>query len=162
MDPKPQCAAEGIEALIRRHADMVYRLAFSLVRSKSDADDIFQEVFLRLVRSRPAFESEAHQKAWLIRVTTNCAKKHWASPWMRRIQPLREEIPFYLPEEQDLSHALDGLSTNYRLVIHLFYFEEYSIEEISKLLQRKPSTVRAQLTRARAKLRHTLKEDFYV
>lgn len=85
------------EAIIRQHADMVYRLAYAQTRSKSDADDIFQEVFLRYIQRKPDFVSEEHCKAWFLRVTVNCAKKHWESWWFRHTAPLEESIPFQDP-----------------------------------------------------------------
>ena len=75
MSVESQCTA-AVESVVNKYADMVYRLAFAQVRSKSDADDIFQEVFLRYVRSKPVFENEEHRKAWLIRVTVNCSNNH--------------------------------------------------------------------------------------
>ena len=155
-----QCA--DAEQVIRRYADMVYRLAYSYVRSRSDADDIFQEVFLRYVRDKPVFDSDEHCKAWLLRVTANCAKKHLANPFRQRTQPLDDAIPFPEPAESALDDALRHLSPRYRAVVHLFYYEGCSTEEIARLLGRKPSTVRTQLTRARAELARLLKGDHHV
>ena len=78
------------ESVVRRYAPMVYRLALAQVRGRCDAEDIFQEVFLRYFRSAPVFSEEEHRRAWLIRVTVNCAKKFWTSAWMRRTVPLEE------------------------------------------------------------------------
>lgn len=154
-----QRTAADIEAVIKRYAEMVYRLAFSTVRTKDDADDIFQEVFLRYLSKAPAFEGDEHQKAWLIRVTINCAKKHLSSSWFRKTQPLEDHVTFSLPQEDELHQALKKLAPKYRAVIHLFYYEGYQVNEISVLLNRKESTVRAQLTRARQQLSRILKEE---
>lgn len=157
--------------VIEKYADMVYRLAFSQTRSKSDADDVFQEVFLRYVKKPGNFESEEHRKAWLIRVTINCCKKLLASQWFKRVVSLKgirdagiidqepHEITFETHEEIDLHHALKKLPPKYRAVIHLFYYEAMSIAEISYTLGLKPSTVRAQLTGARSMLREFLKGE---
>ncbi len=158
MDFESQCTATE-ESVVKKYADMVYRLAFAQARSGSDADDIFQEVFLRYVRSRPVFESEEHRKAWLIRVTVNCAKKHWSSAWRRRTVPLEDSDTFELPEENELYEAMRKLAPKYRSVIHLFYYEGYSIAEIGGILGVRESTVRTQLTRARARLSEMLKGD---
>ncbi|WP_340162554.1 RNA polymerase sigma factor [Ruminiclostridium sufflavum] len=144
---------------MKKYADMVYRLAFAQVRSKSDADDIFQEVFLRYVRKKLVFESEEHRKAWLIRVTVNCTKKHWSSAWHRRTVPLEDSYPFETNEETGVNEAVWKLAPKYRSVIHLFYYEGYSVAEISSILDVRESTVRTQLTRARAKLSEMLKGD---
>ncbi len=158
MINESQCTATA-ESVVKKYANMVYRLAFAQVRSKSDADDIFQEVFLRYVQSKAVFESEEHRKAWLIRVTVNCAKKHWSSAWRRKMVPLEDSYPFELPEETGVNEAMWKLASKYRSVIHLFYYEGYSITEISSILGVRESTIRTQLTRARARLSEMLKGD---
>ncbi len=158
MQEWSQCTATA-ESVVREYAHMVYRLAFAQVRSKSDADDIFQEVFLRYVRNDPSFASEEHRKAWLIRVTLNCARKYWASAWRRRTVPLDDCYSFSMPEESGLDEALRVLAPKYRAVVHLFYYEGYSTAEISKALDIRESTVRTQLTRARAQLSKILKGE---
>ncbi|MDU5080493.1 sigma-70 family RNA polymerase sigma factor [uncultured Tissierella sp.] len=162
MSIKPLCIDESIDNIVNTYSNMVYRLAFSQTRNKSDADDIFQEVFLRYIKNKPNFETEEHRKAWLIRVTINCAKKLWASSWAKKTQPLDDEIAFETEEDNNLHYELKKLPIKYRTVIHLFYYEDLSIEEISHILKQKPSTVRTQLTRGRRKLKEILKEDYDV
>lgn len=145
---------------VSQYGPMVYRLAYALVRSRHDADDIFQEVFLRYHRAAPAFETEEHQKAWLLKVTANCAKSLRAAPWRRRTVPLEDVYAYTDPAESAVDTALSHLPSKYRAVVHLFYYEGYQTEEIARILGRTPSTVRAQLTRARQKLKELLKEEF--
>lgn len=159
MQNQSQCTKVSDEMLVRTYSNMIYKLAFSHVQNKSDADDIFQEVFLRYFKKTPQFENEEHKKAWLIRVTINCCKKHWSSWWYKKTIPLDAEISFTLPEENGLFEALENLSPKYRAVVHLFYYEGYPIEQISKILKTKQSTVRTQLTRARAQLRLIMKGE---
>ena len=147
------------EQLVRAYGDMVYRLAYAQTRSRHDADDIFQEVFLRVVQRRPSFDSEAHEKAWLIRVTLNCLKSHWRAAWRRHDVPLDDRIPCPAPEERALDDALRRLSPKARAAVHLFYFEGYTAEEIARMGGEKPSAVRTRLTRARAQLRDLLKGE---
>lgn len=163
MEEKSQCTATD-EQSIRRYADMVYRLAYAETRSRSDADDVFQEVFFRYLRAKPVFESEEHRKAWLLRVTVNCAKKLRGSLFRRRTVPLDDQIPFQAPEERLLDEALEKLPPRDRRLLHLFYYEDYAVSEIGKLLDTRESTVRTQLTRARRRLGALLKkeEGFYV
>lgn len=152
-----------IDEVIEQYSDMVYRLAYARTQSRSDADDIFQEVFLRYIRKPRTFDSEEHRKAWLIRVTINCSKKLWSSAWFKKTVPLEEnaenEPTFTMDEENDLHQSFAELPSKYRTVLHLFYLEDYSVEQISKLLSTKPSTVRTQLTRGRALLKEKLKGD---
>ncbi|MEG2377320.1 MAG: sigma-70 family RNA polymerase sigma factor [Clostridia bacterium] len=150
------------ENVIIYYSDMIYNLAFARSGTKHDADDIFQEVFLRYVRKKPVFADEEHRKAWLIRVTVNCTKKLWTSAWKRKTQPLLNDISFEEEDVLSLYNELQKLPIKYREVIHLFYYENMSLLEISRALGRKNSTVRTQLTRARAMLREFMKEEDYV
>ena len=79
------------EEVIRRNSDMVYRLAYALVKTRDDADDIYQEVFLRYMQNEPDFQNAEHEKAWFLRVTVNCCKNYWKSPWMQRRSGLDDE-----------------------------------------------------------------------
>lgn len=148
-----------IEQLVQRYGGTVYRLAYAQTRSRHDADDIFQEVFLRVAQHRPVFDSDAHAKAWLLRVTLNCLKSHWRAAWRRHDAPLDERIPFPAPEERALDDALRRLAPKYRAAVHLFYYEGYSAEEIARMTGEKPSTIRTRLTRARTQLRDLLKGE---
>lgn len=164
MQRTPQCTvfSTGVnddEAVIRQYADMVYRLAWAYVRNNTDADDVFQEVFLRYIRRAPEFETEEHRKAWLLRVTINRAKSHLAGSRLRGISSREQSVPFTAPEEMELHEALLKLPPKYRTVLHLFYYEDQTTEEIAELLQRKPATVRTQLTHAREQLAKLLSED---
>lgn len=152
---------ENPEETIRQYSNMVYRLACARTGNRQDADEIYQEVFLRYIRKMPVFQNETHKKAWFLKVTVNCANSLWRSPWKRHTEPLTEELAAQTPESIDLSHALKKLSPQYREVIHLFYYEELSTAEIGRILHRKTSTVRTQLTRARAILKKVLKEEHY-
>lgn len=158
MSVEPQ-QETTIEALIQDYGDMVYRLAFAQVHSKSDADDIFQEVFLRYLKNQPKLQNDEHCKAWLLRVTINCSKKHWSSAWQRKTIALEDCYVFNEPEENGLFEALDQLTPKYRSVIHLYYYEGYATAEIAQILGRRESTVRTQLTRARNQLGQLLKGE---
>ncbi|MBE5867905.1 MAG: RNA polymerase sigma factor [Lachnospiraceae bacterium] len=151
------------EDIIREYSPMVYRLAFARTGSKSDADDIYQEVFLRFLQREKSFESKEHLKAWLIRVTINLALKLQTSAWFRKTESLEEHLGFLeqiceTHQELQLWQEVDKLRPKYRTVIHLFYYEGFSAEEISGMLKQKPSTVRTWLTRARQQLRAVLEE----
>ena len=144
---------------IERYGPTVYRTAYAYVRSKHDADDIFQEVFLRYHRSAPLFESDQHEKAWLLKVTLNCAKSFFRSPWRQRMIPLEDTYVYTNTKESEIADALIQLPAKYRTVVHLHYYEGYTTEEIAEITGTKPATVRTQLTRARQKLADLIKED---
>lgn len=156
---KEKQRGEDAEWVVRTYADMVYRLAFARTGNRSDADDIFQEVFLRYVKSPPVCETEEHRKAWLLRVTVNCAGKFHRSFWQRFTGPMEEEGTWTQQEDRDLSTQLKKLPEKYRMVLHLFYYEELPVEKIAALTGAKQSTVRTQLTRARRALKRIMEED---
>jgi len=150
------------EDIIEKYSGMVYRIAFSQMKNKSDADDVFQEVFCRYLRKKPRFQSEEHQKAWLIRVTVNCCKSMYTSAWRKRTVPL-DEYMAYMPEEQrDFSRELLKLPQKYHTVIHLHYYEDMSVDEISKAIGKSPSAVKMRMSRAREMLKGIFGEDYYV
>ena len=151
------CSASELEEVMGRYQTMVFRLAYSYTRSRSDAQDLCQEVFLRYFCSRPPFASEEHRRAWLLRVTVNRCKTHLTSWWVRRTVPLDDRISMPEPEYLELDEALRRLPEKDRLVIHLFYYEDCSTREIAKLTHSTEGAVRTRLTRARQQLGRFLK-----
>ena len=153
------------EAAIDRYADMVYRLALSQMKNRTDADDLFQEVFVRLVSNVEKLESWEHVKAWLIRVTINCAKKHFDLYWNKNVDYMEDETllkgeeAYGPPEEYPVRGAVAKLPPKYRLAVHLFYFEELSVAEIAEQTGQKEGTVKSQLHRAREMLREMLEDS---
>ena len=166
MDERPLYANGFAEAVLRDYTDMVYRLALSRLRHKADAEDVFQDVFLRLVKSGKTFESGEHIKAWLIRVTVNCCNKLRSTAWFRHTVALEDadleggQSPEPDCERSEVYDAVAGLSPKYRTVIHLFYYEDMSVAEIGKALGQRTSTVTSQLNRARKILREKLKGEY--
>lgn len=157
MDPTQD--RDSPEAVIRRYSDMVYRLAFARTGNRSDAEDLYQEVFLHYLTKAPAFTSEDHRKAWLLRVAVNCANRFHTAPWRKRTEPLSEALSVPAPEGEDLWEELRRLPEKDRTVLHLYYYEDMTTEEIAQMLDRNPATVRSQLLRARAKLKKLLVEE---
>ena len=150
---------EDFEAVVTKHENRLYRTALAITGNMSDAEDIVQETFLRAYEKAPTFESDEHKKAWLIRVTVNLCNSRLRSPWRKRIVPLLDSHPASEPGQHELLEQIMTLPPKYRTVIHLFYYEGYSIKDISELTGQKESTVRSQLTRAREKLKTFLKEE---
>lgn len=163
MDKKQQDLEERFQIAVDKYGDMVYRIAVNQMKSKEDADDVFQEVFIKWMRYCDRFDSEEHEKAWLIRVTINQCKNILMSSWNKNTGELSEEVANTLSyedeyqEEGEVSAAVRQLPEKYRRVIHLFYYEELSTMEIAKTLGERESTIRTQLTRARRNLAKLLK-----
>ena len=155
------CRPEGFEILVAKYENRLYRTSLAVMGNVSDAEDVVQEVFLRAYERAPDFESEEHETAWLIRVTVNLCRSRLRAPWKKRTEPLLDSYPAKEPEQRELLEHVLALSPRYRAVIHLFYYEGYSVKEIAHLTGQKESTVRSLLTRARQKLKSVLKEDDY-
>lgn len=151
------CSASELEEAMGRYETMVFRLAYSYTRSRHDAQDVCQEVFLRYFCGRPIFASEEHRRAWLLRVTANRCKSHLTSWWVRRTVPLDDRITMPEPEYLELDLALEQLSQRDRLVLHLFYYEDCTTREIARILHCTEGAVRTRLSRARDRLRDLLK-----
>lgn len=154
---------DELSAAMRMYARLVYSLAYSRTQNHADAEDIFQEVFLRLAQRSEPFENEEHRRAWLIRVTTNLSINLIASAWRRHVT-LREYLPERraLPEQDAPPHALDlamrRLPEKDRVALYLRYCEEMSAEEIARHLQISLAAARKRITRAKKRLEVLLKE----
>lgn len=144
--------------------DAVYRLALGQTRSRADAEDVYQDVFLRLLDSGTAFESPEHLKAWLLRVTVNRCRDLARSGWKRRTVALDPEwdapdAVTHDDEDADVWDAVGQLPEQQRTAVHLHYVEGYSTEEIASALDCRPATARTWLFRARARIRELLEAD---
>ena len=145
-------------ALAEGYAHAVYRLAYARTGCRADAEDVMQEVFLRLLRAKPVFDSEAHAKAWLLRVAANCSNDLFRLPWRKREEPLPEDLPAAeTPEAGPVLQAVLSLPARYRTPIHLYYYEGFSVAEIAEIIGKREGTVKSRLFRARDLLRERLK-----
>ena len=147
----------NIEQIIEKYGDMVYRIAFSHTGSFENAEDIFQEVFIKYSKKSPNFESKEHEKAWLIRVTINKCKNILSSAWNKKTIELNENLSFESEEEYDVLEALNNLPNNYKEVIYLLYYEGYKVKEIAKILKINENTVKTWASRARSILKDKLR-----
>ena len=154
---------EVTDEVVRHYSPMIYRIALTKTKSSHDADDIFQEVFLKLVMRDKPFETEEHRKAWLIRVTVNCCNSHFVAPWRKNVDSMEdvllEQIPDDAPvpgsEEEmvDVYADVMKLPEQMREVVLLFYYEDMSIREIAEVVGTNEVNVKKRLSRARQKLR---------
>lgn len=155
-----QRASESVTDAIERYGDMVFRLAYARTRCRADAEDIFQDVFLRLMGCQPENMDAEHIKAWLIRSTANASINILKSAQRRYTARPRDAASAPFPERDEALHAaLMALPKRARATIHLFYYEDMSAEDIAKALGEKPSTIRTRLTRGRRKLKQLLIEQ---
>ena len=149
----------------QKHKDMVYKLAWTYCKDNFQAEDAFQEVFYKFLIYHPKFKTQEHEKAWFIRTTINVCKNMLKSKWNHDILQLEErDSNKILPDGTDdafdeLKQAVLDLPEKYRVPIHLYYYEEYSVREIAHLLHKSESTIQTQLQRGREKIKHTLERS---
>lgn len=150
------------ERLVSAYLDTVYRVAVNGCKNYTDAEDVVQNTFIKLLEKEILFEDDDHVRKWLIRVAINECNSLWRSPWKKRVtsfEELIQEPVFSSPEKSDLYYAVKELPIKYRQIVHLYYFESYSIKEIAQLMNLSETAVQTRLLRARQKLREKLKED---
>lgn len=157
--------ASDAAAFVRRYSGMILRLCFTYSLGRADAQDICQNVFLKLLQSDRRFDSEGETRAFIIRITINECKDVLKSGWRRRSVPLDElierEVPFLPEENTGVLAAVQRLPIKYREAVYLYYYEGYNAEEIAAMVGAKPAAVRQRLARAREKLRKELEDSGY-
>lgn len=152
-----------VQELMNMYKNSVYATAFSICKNASDAEDVVQDTFLQYYMTHKNFDNEQHIRAWLLRVAINKAKNIQSSFWRRNGMPLDdyiETLSFETPETKELFEEVMMLPEKYRVVVHLFYYEDYSIKEIAKILRTTESNIKVRLSRGRAKLKDALKEGW--
>lgn len=159
MDSQSLRTNDSVEHILTKYSDMVFRVAYARTNNIQDSEDIMQDVFVRYIKSKPFFVSEEHEKAWFIRVTINCTKSLLTSSWFRKTTKLEDNFSVKLAEKSEVYYAVKALPKDMRTVIHLYYYEDYDIREISHLLNRSESYVKSILMRARKKLKAILSDE---
>lgn len=154
-----EAVEDFIQLAVSKYSKTVARTAFSYLKNISDAEDVSQEVFLALLQNRCEFEGEEHLKAWLIRVAINKCKNYLNSGWFKNKCELVDDLPYMQKEESDILNAVLNLKTKYRIPIHLYYYEGYSIKEIAEILEEPTATVGTRLARGRKQLKKIIGGD---
>lgn len=133
-----------------RNSDTVYKICYSYMKNKFDAEDIMQDAFVQLIRKNPIFENEKHEKAWLIVTASNLCKNNLKS-WKRKCEDIgnHEQNLAEETKQDDTIHVVLNLPEKYKTVIYLYYYEGYSTIEIANVMEKKESTVRSLLKRGR-------------
>ena len=148
---------EKAEAVFRRYANMIYRVALHNLDDPADADDILQEVCLILLTKKIP-EEEEHLKSWLIRVTINKCRDLSRSFWRKNRKSIDDYEELEAEKPPEIMAELQSLSESYRNIIYLYYYEEYTVSEIAQLLRMNVNTVKSGLRRARDQLKKLLTE----
>ena len=150
-----------VDTLVQRYHQNLYAVAYSVCSNREDAEEAAQDAFIQYHISKKEFDSEEHIRAWLIRVPINKAKNAAKSFWRRNRTSLEDQLTTLSFESEEASQVFEAvmqLAPKYRIVVHLFYYEDYSVREIAEILKISEANVKTRLSRARAMLRDTLKE----
>lgn len=150
-----------IETIIEKYGDMMYRLSVIMLKNDSDAEDVVQETIIKYYQKAPTFEDSEHEKAWLIRVATNKCRDLLRSR-LRHPQIDDESLEKIVchSSESGILEALTTLPEKYRLVLTLYYVEEYRVEDIAIIINRTSSAVKMRLQKGRKLLEEIYRKEY--
>ncbi|MEF9967608.1 MAG: RNA polymerase sigma factor [Longicatena sp.] len=159
MDSMKENVCDSIEEIIDVYGDMTFRVILAHMHNEADAQDVLQDVFIKIMKKRPVFENCYKEKAWILQVAMNTCKDHWKYDKLRKHEQLLDQYESYTnpSESLEILPYVKRLPQKYRDVVYLFYYEEYSVREIAEILNKKQATVLTWLNRARKKLKEDLK-----
>jgi RNA polymerase sigma factor (sigma-70 family) len=149
-----------ISKVFENHSKAVFRICMMMLKNKQDAEDVFQDVFVRLMQNTKPFETDEHCRAWLYKVALNCCKNQLKCFWKKRVIPSEYiESTELLPQQYELMENILKLPTNYRTVIHLCYYEGYKPCEIAEIMNKSEQVIYNYLHRAKQRLKIELEGD---
>ena len=151
---------QSLHELAAMYQDNLFAAAFNICQNAQDAEDVIQDTFIQYHTTKKEFENEQHIRAW---VAINKAKNVTRTFWRRNkisIEDYMETLTFETPESADLFETVMQLPEKYRIVIHLYYYEDYAVSEIADILKLSESNVKTRLSRGRAMLRKELEGEW--
>lgn len=151
---------EEVVYVIETYSNTIFKVALTHTQNRATAEDIVQSTFMKFMECEIDFESEEHIKAWLLKVSINESKMFHRLFWNRMRIPLEDVYSFELEEQHDVFYEVMKLPSKFRLVIHLYYYEGYSIKDISGILYQKENTIASWLHRARKRLKEDLEANY--
>ena len=155
-----QRTGRAVRDVYEEHAAAVYRVAYSYMKNRYDAEDALQETFLRLIRGRVAFVDAQHEKAWLIRTVSNVCRDMLKAKSRHHLDlDAQTQLAAPEPETNALLAAILALPGKYKTAVYLYYYEGYAVSEIADMLRQSPNTVKTWLFRARKALKESLGGD---
>lgn len=158
VKPMSYMNSENADCLVNKYADMILRISYMYLKQTQDAEDICQDVFMKLAVKDYQFDAPSAEKAWIIRATINACKDHLRTNFWKRATVLDDDHDIPAPEEpeSELLPLIMELPKNYRISIYLHYYEGYQVKEIASILGKPDNTVSAYLARGRKKLKAVL------
>ena len=153
---KQTISAQELEEAYDAYGAAVYRLAIAFLGRCADAEDVTQETFCRLLYRAPPFAGEDHRKRWLLQVAANLCCSQMRGFWRKRVTQLEDAVPAAAPEELAALNAVMALPEQYKLPVHLYYYEGYSVAETAEIMKLGQSAVKMRLKRGRELLKMEL------
>ncbi|MCD7748575.1 MAG: RNA polymerase sigma factor [Oscillospiraceae bacterium] len=160
MEHSPVHSAADVERMVREHGDMLFRICLSVLGNDSDAEDAVQETAVKYMLKAPAFQSPAHEKAWLIRVAVNQCRDIGRSRARHPQTGLEQVLGYVSPESSGVMEALMELPERYKIVLLLYYVEEYPVKDIAGMIGRTPSAVKMRLQKGRRLLEEKYRKEY--
>lgn len=149
--------------IYERNVDMVYRICYSFLKNTMDTEDMVQNTFIKILDQSVVFESTEHEKAWLIVTAKNLCKNHLKHWWQKR-ENIEDEINIVQMDKKEEGEVLKSvmkLPEKYRITLYLYYYEGYDSNEIGKMMDKPPSTIRNYLKRGRDRLKEMIGDDIF-
>ena len=160
MEKTENHSEDAVRRILRDYGDMLYRLCLILLKCTQDAEDALQETLIKYCRKAPPFESREHEKAWLIRVATNQCRDLLRFRARHPLMEQAQERSLWEPESSGILEALTAVPEPYRIVLTLYYVEEYPVKEIAKIIGRTPSAVKMRLQKGRKLLEEIYRKEY--
>lgn len=154
---------QPVEELMERYQNNIYGIAFNVCKNAQDAEDVVQDTFIQYHTMNKDFDNENHIRAWLIRVAINKAKNMNRTFWRQNkvsLEDYMETLTFETPQSEELFETVMKLPEKYRIILHLFYYEDYTTQEIADILKISLSNVKVRLSRGRMMLKEVLQEEW--
>ncbi len=151
---------EYVNYLYDTYSRTILSISYIYLKNTHSAEDILQDVLLKVVKKEIQFQDVKKEKYWIIRVTINLCKDYLKSAWYRKNVVLKEDVSYLPKEQEEILKEVLKLPEKYKTVIFLYYYEEYSLKEISEILQKKSATIGTWLARGRKILKENLKGDW--
>ena len=160
MQKLPMAPDDNFSAKYDLYGNMLFKISMVQLGNKEDVEEAMQEAFYRLLYNSPEFRDDEHEKAWLIRTVINLCRDMRRNAWYRRVIKTEEIHKYYdNPPDRDVMMEILRLPAKYKTVIHLHYFEDYSVKEISEILKIKESAIKMRLMRGRQLLKIELEGE---
>lgn len=151
---------EYVNYLYDTYSRTILSISYTYLKNTHSAEDILQDVLLKVVKKEIQFQDVKKEKYWIIRVTINLCKDYLKSAWYRKNVILEEDVSYLPKEQEEVLKEVLKLPEKYKTVIFLYYYEEYSLKEISEILQKKSATIGTWIARGRKMLKESLKGDW--